>query len=160
MSAFGIFALILTTAYIIYFMVVIGRDVAASRKTGGEDNQAETFDVSEFAQEESVEVKEISGGFAIGDAETQTETVKAGEEKEPSSSEGSINQEKLKEELTDKMEVIEPDEEFEIAMNDIQFREGLNNGTINGNCMIKREVVTAGEPIKEEPGNVQGRDAM
>lgn len=33
MSAFGIFALILTTAYIIYFAAVIIKDVAASRKS-------------------------------------------------------------------------------------------------------------------------------
>ena len=77
MSAFGIFALILTTVYIIYFAVVIAKDITASKKSPDADSGTETFDVSSFAQEESVEVKEVEGGFAVGDNETSTETVSA-----------------------------------------------------------------------------------
>lgn len=57
MSAFGIFALILTIAYIIYFIVVIVRDVAAGRKSGDDSSQTETFDTS-FMEEQSVQVTE------------------------------------------------------------------------------------------------------
>ena len=159
MSAFGIFALILTTVYIIYFLVIIGRDVASSKKTGGDDTQTETFDVSEFAQEESVEVKEISGGFAIGENETQTETVAVGEEKEVVE-DNPIDKEKVKEGLTEKMEVIEPDAEFEVAMDEFELHTGLVNGTINGNCMIKREVVTAEETSKASAGDTPSLDQI
>lgn len=66
MSAFGIFALILTTAYIIYFSVVIIRDVTSSRKSAEENSGAETFDTT-FAGEQSVEVTETETGFSVGD---------------------------------------------------------------------------------------------
>ena len=55
MSAFGIFALILTTAYIIYFAVVIIRDVTSSRKSAEDNSETETFDAT-FAEEQCVEV--------------------------------------------------------------------------------------------------------
>lgn len=66
MSAFGIFALILTTAYIIYFSVVIIRDVTTSRKSAEDNSETETFDAT-FAEEQSVEVTETENGFAVGD---------------------------------------------------------------------------------------------
>ena len=68
MSAFGIFALILTTAYIIYFSVVIIRDVTSSRKSAEDNSETETFDAT-FAEEQSVEVIETESGFAVGDNE-------------------------------------------------------------------------------------------
>lgn len=66
MSAFGIFALILTTAYIIYFSVVIIRDVTTSRKSAEDNSETETFNAT-FAEEQSVEVTETENGFAVGD---------------------------------------------------------------------------------------------
>lgn len=76
MSAFGIFALILTTAYIIYFSVVIIRDVTSSRKSAEENSGAETFDTT-FAGEQSVEVIETETGFAVGDNNVNAEPVAA-----------------------------------------------------------------------------------
>lgn len=78
MSAFGIFALILTTAYIIYFSVVIIRDVTSSRKSAEENSGAETFDTT-FAGEQSVEVIETETGFAVGDNNVNAEPVAAAE---------------------------------------------------------------------------------
>ena len=89
MSAFGIFALILTTAYIIYFAVTISRDVIAGRKKAEDSPESETFDISSSAQdesgatnkgktdnilhEESVAVFETEdGGFRVGDIEFET----------------------------------------------------------------------------------------
>lgn len=68
MSAFGIFALILTIAYIIYFSVVIVRDVAAGRKSGYDSSQLETFDTS-FMEEQSVKVTETEEGFSVENRE-------------------------------------------------------------------------------------------
>lgn len=76
MSAFGIFALILTTAYIIYFSVVIIRDVTSSRKSAEENSGTETFDTT-FAGEQSVEVIETETGFAVGDNNVNAEPVAA-----------------------------------------------------------------------------------
>ena len=86
MSAFGIFALILTTAYIIYFAVTISRDVVAGRKKAEDSPESETFEISSSAQEDvetsinklkdslqhedSVAVVETEdGGFIVGDIE-------------------------------------------------------------------------------------------
>ena len=57
MSAFGIFALILTTAYIIYFAVIIIRDIANDRKNPEGASNVEIFDVTSFAQEEAMEIR-------------------------------------------------------------------------------------------------------
>ena len=76
MSAFGIFALILTTVYIIYFSVVIIRDVISSRKSAEDNSGAETFDTT-FAGEQSVEVVETETGFAVGDNNVNAESVAA-----------------------------------------------------------------------------------
>lgn len=82
MSAFGIFALILTTAYIIYFSVVIIRDVTSSRKSAEENSGTETFDTT-FAEEKSVEVIETETGFAVGDNNINAEPVAAMEATTP-----------------------------------------------------------------------------
>lgn len=79
MSAFGIFALILTTAYIIYFSVVIIRDVTTSRKSAEDNSETETFDAT-FAEEQSVEVTETENGFAVGDNNIDAVPVAAVEE--------------------------------------------------------------------------------
>lgn len=163
MSAFGIFALILTTAYIIYFLVIIGRDVASSKKSGGDESQTETFDVSEFAQEESVEVKETTGGFAVGDNEVNS-TVKATEPAEPEGSPSPSAEEKLaalKEQMNSEAMPLVVKDLYSHPLTDEEYYDSLQDPTHkidNGNLYIKR--IPAGEPTQESSGNGQGRDAM
>ena len=73
MKAYFIFAITLTIAYVIYFAVMITRDLYGNkdRKKSGE----EEFDVSGFDEEESVSVVENENGFNIGDNEYETHYV-------------------------------------------------------------------------------------
>lgn len=160
MSTFGIFALILTTAYIIYFAAVIAKDVTASKKSPDADSGTETFDVSSFAQEESVEVKEVNGGFAIGDNETCTETVSAQPADSEDAGESNLNSEEKIKNVTDKMDDSEQDVQFDVAIPDEHFYGYMNHQNIGTSYMFNREEVAAAEPIKSSAGNVQGRDAM
>lgn len=70
MKAYFIFAISLTIAYVIYFAVMIARDLYGNggKKKSGE----EEFDVSGFDEEESVSVVENDKGFNIGDNEYET----------------------------------------------------------------------------------------
>lgn len=144
MSAFGIFALILTTAYIIYFSVVIIRDVTSSRKSADENSGTETFDAT-FAEEQSVEVIETETGFAVGDNNVNAVPVAAIEGKvlEPPLSEADIEAQALaiQEKLDADAQDIEQSRVYEKSFTDDEFDELLqgNNGTIdNGGCLIKR----------------------
>ena len=86
MKAYFIFAIALTVAYIIYYAVMIARDLYGKNgekiKSGEEE-----FDVSDFDEEESVSVVENDKGFNIGDNEYEThfidETQNVSEETHP-----------------------------------------------------------------------------
>lgn len=71
MKAYFIFTIALTVAYIIYYAVMIARDLYGKKgkklKSGEEE-----FDVSDFDEEESVSVVENDKGFNIGDNEYET----------------------------------------------------------------------------------------
>ena len=71
MKAYFIFAIALTVAYIIYYAVMVARDLYGKNgekiKSGEEE-----FDVSDFDEEESVSVVENDKGFNIGDIEYET----------------------------------------------------------------------------------------
>ena len=88
MKAYFIFAIALTVAYIIYYAVMVARDLYGKNgekiKSGEEE-----FDVSDFDEEESVSVVENDKGFNIGDNEYEThyidETQSVSDDKEPES---------------------------------------------------------------------------
>jgi len=72
MSAFIIYAIILTLAYIIYYSAMITRDSYATK--GQTSDTTETFEVSDMnGQIESVEVNESDHGFYIGDEISEDE---------------------------------------------------------------------------------------
>ncbi len=158
MSAFGIFALILTTAYIIYFSVVIIRDVTSSRKSAGENSGTETFDTT-FAEEQSVEVIETETGFAVGDNNVNAEPVAAIEATTPETSSSDTDKEvqalAIQERLDADAQDIEQSRVYEKAFNDEEFDELLqgHSGQIdNEGCLITR--IPA-----EESAKTQAEDA-
>ena len=66
MSPFAIFAIVLTLAYIIYYGVMISRDL--TRKPGQETTDEESIEVEDFAQtDQPVKVSSVGDGFQIGD---------------------------------------------------------------------------------------------
>ena len=160
MSAFGIFALILTTAYIIYFAFVIFRDITASKKSPDAAANTESFDVSSFAQEESVEVKEINGGFTIGDNETSTETVSVPVDEPEAGAESHPNPQEAIKAATDRMDNSEEYVELEVAIPDTQFWGYMTTGNIDTSYMIDRKEVVADEPQKTSAGDAQPKDEI
>src|SRR5574344_1074000 len=65
MSPFVIFAIVLTLAYIIYYGVMISRDL--TMKSGQEETNEDTIEVDAFAQTEEPEsVKSVGDGFQVG----------------------------------------------------------------------------------------------
>lgn len=141
MSAFGIFALILTTAYIIYFSVVIIRDVTSSRKSAEDNSETETFDAT-FAEEQSVEVIETESGFAVGDNEVNAVQVSAADESKSDPASPATEMQSIQDKLESDAEDIAQsvvhekqltDEELEYAM-----KQGNNGQIDNGNLLIVR----------------------
>lgn len=159
MSAFVIFALILTTAYIIYFSVVIIRDVTSSRKSAEENSGAETFDTT-FAGEQSVEVIETETGFAVGDNNVNAEPVAAIETiipETPSSTEADKEVQALaiQEKLDADAQDIEESRVYEKAFTDEEYDEllqGYSGQIDNEGCLITR--IPA-----EESAKTQAEDA-
>lgn len=70
MKAYFIFVLVLTVAYVVYYAIVIVKDLHGNNDKKKSDE--EEFDVSEFNAEESVSVVENDKGFNVGDNEYET----------------------------------------------------------------------------------------
>ena len=59
-----IFALVLTIAYVLYYAVVIAKDLQG--KKGIVNSTEEVFDLNDMKEEESVEVSETADSFQVG----------------------------------------------------------------------------------------------
>ncbi len=71
MKSFVIFAIVVTVIYVIYYTVIIVQDLYGKPKD--DKSQAESFDVSDMAEEEeSIAVSESDGGFSVGDNRYET----------------------------------------------------------------------------------------
>lgn len=153
MSAFGIFALILTIAYIIYFSVVIVRDVAAGRKSGDDSSLTETFDTS-FMEEQSVQVTETHDGFSVGSLEIAATPVaeiagNVSEEPEDKSAEAEALKVKLAETMPEAVEMI-----AEVSLDENEMMDSVQGYGATpdaGNIWVKR--------IPAEKDNSTGKDA-
>lgn len=66
-----IFALVLTIAYVLYYAVVVAKDLQG--KKGRADSTVEVFDLEGMEEEKSVEVSEAGDGFQVGTGEKQPE---------------------------------------------------------------------------------------
>ena len=141
MSAFGIFALILTTAYIIYFAVVIIRDVTSSRKSAEDNSETETFDAT-FAEEQSVEVIETESGFAVGDNEVNAVPVAAVEESKPDTASTETDMKSIQDKLDADAEDIAQSVVHEKSFTDEEFEYVVTQGDKgqidNANVLITR----------------------
>ena len=166
MSAFGIFALILTTAYIIYFAVVITKDVIESRKKATGTESTEEFEIPE--QEEAVVVQETLGGFSIGEVESVLEEghVPLPDEEEPSSEEPlpePTTTEEIAKNIDAQAESIEDTQFFnnELYDDDMLAAISMNNGTIDGGQILidRIETPAAGES-SETSAEDESRDML
>lgn len=64
MSPFMIIALVLTIAYVLYYAVVVAKDLQG--KKGIVNSTEEVFDLDDMEEEESVEVSETADSFQVG----------------------------------------------------------------------------------------------
>lgn len=86
MSPFVIFVIVLTVIYIIYYAVMITRDLYGKKEE--HKSQEEVFDVSDMVEEETaVSVHENDNGFSVADKEYETMNLHD-EDEATSSSEG------------------------------------------------------------------------
>ncbi len=156
MSAFGIFALILTIAYIIYFSVVIVRDVAVGRKAKDDGPQAETFDTS-FMEDQPVKVAETKEGFSIGDNEISATPVAEissdlTEELENKSAETEALKTKLAETMPEEVEVI-----AEVSLDENEMMDslqGLSATPDAKNIWVKRISAEENNPTDNDAGGL------
>ena len=112
MSPFLIFAIVLTVAYVIYYSVMITRDLYG-KKDEVKTNE-EVFDVSELEEQEAaVTVSESENGFSVADKQYETlrhedDVIPAQQEEQPlydiKQPEQKSVAENLEEQMQDKME--------------------------------------------------------
>lgn len=119
MSPYFIFIIVLTVLYIMYYSVMIVRDLYG--KTGETTaNQAETFDVSDFQEEDTaITVTESDNGFSVGDNQYETNY----EETPPEQAENEKPQADLASQLENKLK--DQLEETEVSYSDEVNREEM-----------------------------------
>ena len=130
MSAFLIFAIALTTIYIIYYTVIIFQDLY--RKPQEKQETGEVLEVSDMEEElndgmESIVVTESENGFSIGESNYETpyeeETLHTADEEEPQEEKPSVL-EKLQASCEEKME------NTDVSFSDAMHYEELNKALI------------------------------
>ena len=132
MGTFSVFALILTSGYIIYFLVMVARDTLAARGREDESDSVETLDTS-FMDEQTVRV----------------------EVEEPVRIEIPIKEEQTQPDVPPLLETMGNlallRTEYECAMDDVE----LENELLNGDCRQSGIVRTV---IKAEGATEEGED--
>ena len=130
MSAFLIFAIALTTIYIIYYTVIILQDLY--RKPQEKQETGEVLEVSDMEEEpndgmESIVVTESENGFSIGESNYETpyeeENLPTADEEEPQEEKPSVL-EKLQASCEEKME------NTDVSFSDAMHYEELNKALI------------------------------
>jgi hypothetical protein len=135
MSPFLIFAIVLTVAYVIYYSVMITRDLYG--KKDEVKTKEEVFDVSELEEQEAaVTVSESENGFSVADKQYETlrhedDVIPAQQQEEPplydiKQPEQKSVAENLEEQMQDKMEDTDMFMENQLMQDD--FTACLLNG--------------------------------
>ena len=101
MSPFGIFTVVLIILYVVYYSILIFRDVYG--KQSNSKSFEEEFDLSSLDDdEESIGVQESSEGFHFGTESSESEIIP------PASIVDESSTDKLIEEVQEEMEIIDP----------------------------------------------------
>ena len=137
MSPFVIFVIVLTIIYIIYYAVMITRDLYG--KIEDHKTQEEVFDVSDMVEEEAaVSVHESDNGFSVADKEYETLNLHD-ENEAPSSTDGESGDAKsekqspknVAENLAHKFE--KKSDEIQPSMSDGMYADDFYQTLLNGN---------------------------
>lgn len=174
MNAFVIYVLILTGAYLIYYGVMIARDVIANHRKRTADSTTETFTIFSSAspsnqgreeeergegerregQEQTVMVAETANGFTVGVTEVAAVTVKATPSVEPATAPEATpaqkSAEQIQEELdkSDMTKVINVIYQQQLDADDyMAMQQNLLPPIDNGKAMVNRIPTDQAEPI-------------
>ena len=137
MSPFVIFVIVLTIIYIIYYAVMITRDLYGKKED--HKTQEEVFDVSDMVEEEAaVSVHESDNGFSVADKEYETLNLHD-ENEAPSSTDGESGDAKsekqspknVAENLAHKYE--KQSDEIQPSMSDGMYADDFYQTLLNGN---------------------------
>lgn len=137
MSPFVIFVIVLTIIYIIYYAVMITRDLYGKKED--HKTQEEVFDVSDMVEEEAaVSVHESDNGFSVADKEYETLNLHD-ENEAPSSTDGESGDAKsekqspknVAENLAHKFE--KKSDEIQPSMSDGMYADDFYQTLLNGN---------------------------
>ena len=147
MSPFVIFVIVLTVIYIIYYAVMITRDLYGKKEE--HKSQEEVFNVSDMVEEETaVSVHESDNGFSVADKEYETMNLHDEDEAKPSSEDtsGDAKSEKpasknvakdLSHKVEEKCDVAQPFMSYGMYADD--FYKNLINGNRTNRPQIKIE---------------------
>ena len=137
MSSYLIFVLVLTAVYIIYYAVIVTKDLYGKKDDA--KTTEEVFDVSNMADaEESITVEENNGGFSIGGNSYDTQ-VDGNEANASSGESGDTDKESAFEKLKAKME--EQLEETETYMSNPLTDKELYTAMIMRDPKLKWQMV-------------------
>ena len=136
MSPFVIFVIVLTIIYIIYYAVMITRDLYGKKED--HKTQEEVFDVSDMVEEAAVSVHESDNGFSVADKEYETLNLHD-ENEAPSSTDGESGDAKsekqspknVAENLAHKFE--KKSDEIQPSMSDGMYADDFYQTLLNGN---------------------------
>lgn len=174
MSAFGIFAMLLTTALIAYYAVTISRDVAAGQKKADDSSESEIFELSPSSEREaddscrteSVAVYETENGFVVGQSETKSETILAPATDETESQPVQKSASENAAAIDDKLEDTDEQVNFEKAYDQDDFDQFIINQNNGNSHLFHKTETVAGEPLKpvsqndDSAGKQKERDWM
>ena len=151
MSPFVIFVIVLTIIYIIYYAVMITRDLYGKKED--HKKQEEVFDVSAMVEEAAVSVHESDNGFSVADKEYETLNLHD-ENEAPSSTDGESGDAKsekqspknVAENLAHKFE--KKSDEIQPSMSDGMYADDFYQTLLNGNRTNRPQIKI--EHIKNE----------
>ena len=144
MGTFAIFALILTTVYVIYYGVVITKDILASRKTAEDSDASETLDTS-FMENETTVVTDLEPS-----SEVQQPTFTS-EDPQPDNNEEAMA---TFAEIVDQS-LVDVDTDYSEKLTDDEYYDGLvNNGICARNIMIESHTIHSDGTTEENSVDV------
>lgn len=145
MKSYLIFAIVLTVAYIIYYAVIIAKELYGKKRE--EKTEEEVFDLDP-SEEESVAVTESDTGFSVGGEQYETEGSTATEEQQESETapQTETPEEKLQ---FQKAKAEERMEETEPYLSDAFTTEEMYKAMVSGGHIENRPDL-AWKPIRDK----------
>lgn len=147
MKSYFIFAVVLTVAYILYYVVVIAQELYGKKKDGKPEEEVFDIDSGE-EEEESITVTESDTGFNVGGEQYETEhggsvEDEAAPEPSPPEETPAMKLERLKAKAEERMEETEP------YLSDAYSAEDMYKAMVSGGRLENRPAMFW-NPLKDK----------